>query len=423
MENLKYIFKSLYSNQTIINGRKKKWYFALLFFIIGVFLPWIPVLSSGYTTDASTIVTNTVNYEVDKGIMELLEQDYFREITIDGGFNLEAIGDESKGYINTSNNSYTNELNGNNSEFDLAYGVYSDGYGDISAMPGAHFAPSSTSYVNAQGLATDIIQEFYFDAFTTPTSDLIDPSPNSSSTSSGVIYENNGLVTRLLVYIFPDLEVYASSENTQFLTNFIATVILNLDANSSAQYFPHSYLIITKDALALTIYPLKSARTNSSYASYTGQVKEGVKEADIVNGVNFYNYLSADTSNRQEVFTNLMTFLNTCARPSVIYSTWLNVAILVGSYCATALVASIFLIIFHKRKKSIYRDTNYWECIKESVTLLFTPALLAMAIGFMSFQYELIALIALGLIRVVWMHNKVCPPTAKDSKPLYQARE
>ena len=66
MENLKYIFKSLYSNQTIINGRKKKWYFALLFFIIGVFLPWIPVLSSGYTTDASTIVTNTVNYEVDK---------------------------------------------------------------------------------------------------------------------------------------------------------------------------------------------------------------------------------------------------------------------------------------------------------------------------------------------------------------------
>ena len=83
MENLKYLFKSLFSNKTIVEGRHKPWYFAIIFFILGVVLTWIPVLTSGYTTNNSTFFTSSSSQEADRGLNYMLSQQYFQEgITI-----------------------------------------------------------------------------------------------------------------------------------------------------------------------------------------------------------------------------------------------------------------------------------------------------------------------------------------------------
>ena len=62
MKTITLLFKSLLSNQAAVDNRKMKWYFTLIVFLLAVFLPWIPFLSSGYRTDSSQVFKSG-NYE------------------------------------------------------------------------------------------------------------------------------------------------------------------------------------------------------------------------------------------------------------------------------------------------------------------------------------------------------------------------
>lgn len=56
MGTLKYLWQCLYKNQAIIDGRKRKWWLAVIVFILSIALLMIPILSSGYMTSGGAVL-------------------------------------------------------------------------------------------------------------------------------------------------------------------------------------------------------------------------------------------------------------------------------------------------------------------------------------------------------------------------------
>lgn len=430
MGNIAYLLKSLYSNQVILEGRKKPWYFTLVFFVIGIFLPWIPLLSSGYTSDSSTFITATQNFEIDKGLLMLSGEKSFNQVTIgkDGEEYFLDMSGLSEENADTSATSWQNEYDGLN-EKEMAVGYYSDSTTAPSDVKGQVFTACSYIQANPDSI-TGQGQKFYFDALMIDNAEYptIDPSTSSSSSSSSnteIEYENNGKTYFLLAYYLPDLDT-TKDDGAQLLVNFIYSVVLGVDSSDgkTISHFPHSYIVFTKDSFNLVTYSLRSAKTNSYGTSYMdGRFNDAVSEQAPAIGTGLKDFFYRDSADRDQALVNIKAFFNAGHRQNVIRSTWINCGILAAIYAGLALLSSGIVMFLVKRKTSIYRETNYWEAIKISVTLCFTPALLSMIVGFMSFEYGVGALVLCILFRVIWMNNKICPPAPTDNKPLYQARQ
>ena len=56
MGTVKYLWQCLYKNQAIIDGRKRKWWLAVIVFILSIALLMIPILSSGYMTSGGAVL-------------------------------------------------------------------------------------------------------------------------------------------------------------------------------------------------------------------------------------------------------------------------------------------------------------------------------------------------------------------------------
>jgi len=426
MENAKFLFKSLYNNDAVIQGRKKPWYFAAVLFVLGVFLTWIPFLSSGYTSNNSALLTSTSNQEIDKGFKATFNEAYFDGLTFkkdDKGMYLDMDKTvlDANSLITTEeavkNSLYTNEYNGTGTTalakctfVDTTSGSTGDYAGQVFFDTGAIKNPTNTA------------TEFYFDCISVPKSGEIENGTSSSSTSSStsVVYEDNGNTIYLEAFYFPTLDT-RNTVDSNIRSNFISSVILKADAKNALGAFPHSFAIYTKDSLYVATYALKSSKSNSAKGTYSGYFFDADSN---FSGKTFKASLLGNEgkNNITDQYAVFASFLNGAATAIVHRNVWINIGILSAVVAGSVLVGAVILIIMHKRKTSVYRDTNFFECLKESGTLSFSPCLIAMIIGFLSSSYAIMAVIGCILLRVIWMMNKICPPVTQENKPVYKAR-
>ena len=427
MNNLTYLGKSLYSNKAILDNRKKPWYFALLFFILGVFLPWIPELYRGYTQDGSAFITQQANCEIDKGLLMMSESLGFEQLTaVEGGqgyrLSMEGLGDAGfqEGNVNLEASGYDEEHNGTNT-YALAKAYFEDG-ARIGANDNQGKSFPESPYVTANNLQSGEAHSFYYDVMMTDE-ELIDPAEGNSTTDGDIQYEDNGNTYFLMVYYVPTLDT-STSTGSKYLSNFVASVILDLNRDGTeAGNYPHSYIIFAQNSVNVVTYPIRSSHTSTYGTQYIGNFSDAVKTLDPTPGASLASLLRKDGTDSDSVLANLRSFFNGGLRENTIYGTWLNVAILTGVYCGLVLLSSVILIILQKRKTSAYRDSTYWDCLKESVAFAFTPAILSMGFGFLDFTYGVGILVLAVLFRIIWSNSKICPPNPQaDNKPLYQAR-
>lgn len=416
MNTLKNIFKGLISNQAAIDNRKMKWYYTIIIFVLAVFLPWIPSLTSGYKSNGGAVFKST-NYEVTTALKHIFaEEDYFKNITImkdstTGSYYLDMNLDSDA--ATTDSSSWSDETLGTNTK-----ALFTDTYND-QANQGA------SAYVSNP---TGIAKTYYYDCVSVDTYDSKENTSETVSDSSSSSGNTGTSVHRvyLEMYYFPTLSRFDTKYN-QYLSNFTNTVILNKDKNGVNNNVPHSYAFLLKDYIEVYFYPFTATvDTTSASGSYYGKLDEGFAYYGATSGATFYNYLTDNgTLSINEAYDN--TFVNLAdksARSYTIYSTWMNIMMLTVATVGTLLVCSVLVIIFFKKKASLYRDSNFFHAINTVVTMSTTPAIIAMALGFMSSSYMLMAIIGANLIRAVFSMNKICPPSApSDSKPVYQARD
>ncbi len=411
MENLKYLFKSLFSNKTIVEGRHKPWYFAIIFFILGVVLTWIPVLTSGYTANNSTFFTSNASQEADRGLNYMMSEQYFQEgVTI-----VENVNDKNKLALNLTgvdafsrDDTWDNEYNGAND--------------NGKPLTKATFTDNENSFLHSNVAATNSSYTYYFDAVAVDTSDSINQ--NNSSTSASTETENTSKRSVVLeIYFLPD--VYITGNDNQmknYFSNFISGIILGVNTSGNATRYSHSYIIFTPDSVSIAVAPLKSSIGGSFTHAQSGYINDGLKYLKAETGKTLYSYLNnVENKTRLEMFAD---FFHNTAKQSQINSVWINVAILSGVVVGLELLSALVIFFLHRRKTSAYKDVNFWTAMKEAMTLGFTPCILGMALGFMGFVYNITLVISGILLRTVWINNKISPVTTDNNsnKPLYQAR-
>ena len=424
--SVKNIFKSLFSNQSAIDCRKNPWWVAFIIFILAVFLPWIPSLSTAYLANTAAIFTAEKNQEIDKGFKSVILSNYFKKVTIqkdsEGKYVLEYnFTDED---YSTNPNDFDNEYKGTNTK-DLYKGTFHDSLGTDSKSYATNY---STNFSKG-----NLSNDYYYDNISVDTTNVIDPvkTSSSSSSSSTVVYET-GRVTYLENYYLPGFSI-KTQDYSIFLNNFVSSVILGVQKTgnvSEATRYPHSYAIWAQDFVLVAVYPLRSAKTSLSVSgSFSGNINDGFSVANesVVAGTSFYKYLTNDgqTQITQAYNKAFCDFMHRAGRPAHLRQAWINVGILSAMVAGAVLVSSLLVFLFLKRKTSIYRDSNYFNALNISTYMALTPSIIAMVLTFFNPSFTMMALIGANLIRAVFVMNKICPPQNQDSgrsKPLYQAR-
>lgn len=403
------IGKGLISNQACLESGKMPFYWAILIFIVSVVLTWIPFLKSGYTTDNSKVLDSSNNAEIDKGLKSFLNADYTKKFVINSDSKILDMTDGFNGITteSISSDNLTKKLNGEITT--LLKGTYNDN------------GSKTDSYVKTP---TNLSFDYYFDSFVTKKSDLIDNSTTSNTTSSSTTYDydKSGLNVYLMTYYFPTLST-KEEKALSYFQNFVYNEVFNLNAEGKMQNYPHSFMFLSQDSIAIYIFNLNSYKNMNITNTFSGKLNEAF--ASVTSDINFITYLNKgnESISINDLFTNFRYTLNDSAKLTAIYKVWMSILMLSCIDLGTVIVAAVILLIMHKRKSSIMRDVNFLNTLIESCCFFVTPAILAMAVGFFNTSWAYMLIIGGVLIRIVWSSSKLMPPVGSEQdKPLYQAR-
>lgn len=119
-ENLKYIFGSLVSNNKCIEGaRHNPWWVSLIFFILAVLLPVVPIITSGFSAYGSSIFASRT-FGMDTTITDFaldLQENDIKLMVYNGVLDdIDNNWEKTYGYNDTIQYSY---LNNNSKQYDL----------------------------------------------------------------------------------------------------------------------------------------------------------------------------------------------------------------------------------------------------------------------------------------------------------------
>ena len=210
-------------------------------------------------------------------------------------------------------------------------------------------------------------------------------------------------------------EYQAIKNNLRFKTN---TTTL-WDPESEDTYYISSYLILTPDSLEMSIYKLDS---NSRYsASPVGLDWKSYNNGNILEytkgKVNYSDYGSLDDllidkeavsiiySNWKDLIDN--TYLNTKNKVK-----WNTTLIYLGVYAGLMFFLGLMLFLLTRGKNNPFRVLNFWVTQKIGYFLSWTPAVIAMIIGFImpGNIISQMAFIMLVSLRVMWASMRQLRP-------------
>lgn len=429
---VKNLFKSLISNQAAIDNRNMRWYFWLPLLILTLFLPFIPDLASGYTSDGSALFKQNNNYSLTNSIQFLLEQDYFKDSVkigqSDNGYFLDMdhltaqdestnkplyYGDKSVEF------SYAKEESSIAEDTQVTYKLYRDYYDDTDGV-GANASTKNPTNLN---------REYLFDA--------IGSNVNISTTKEdGTIETTRESRITLSVFYFPKLSRFDTFHDEKknkdvtinidlYFQHFLDNVILNKNAKGDIQRAPNSFILLAKDYMLVNVYPFNLTPSNIQLAaSYSGNLDLGLQKFGAIKGKSLTETIVGSGSLNDGYTNNLCKILHEASRPFLIWNTWKQILIVLAINAGMILVGTVVIFIFYRRKSSIYSPVNFYSSFKTTLGLAFTPALLYMIFDFFMKEYSMMIFIAAMAIRCVFISTKISPPTqGEQEKPVYQARD
>ena len=410
------ILKSLFSNQAVIDGRKKPLYITIILALILIVITWIPPLSLGYTTKSASFLEGVNNNGIDHGFKMLFNEPYFQSIEVNSNdgegifsFDTNLLDLESS----ESATSVFDELEAFSNTKILGKGTF------IDSKEVSDDVKNNTKWqvIKPNEKATSSFSDksyvFYVDSL---RSDKKQNLKNNVELAGEYLKD---YTVYLEVYIIPDLK---STDDgfANIQSNFLSTVLFRLDDEKVPQKFPHSFMLVCKDCVRVVTYPINNVtKTMSSAGNFIGYTKHALKDASKKSLKSYLNGPGTKISDN-DMYSSFVNFLNNTARHSNIVTGWIYVGIMSGSALLTFVVIGSLIFFMERRKTSIVKST-YVESLIQGVTICTTPALFSL-FGFMSMPFGIIGLAGTALLRAVFMRNKISPPQANETQPLYKAK-
>ena len=350
-ENLTTIFKSIYSNDAAMQGaRHNPWWVAVIFFLISIILPIIPIfVSSAKTYGSSFIASKSYDLETPAAVtfadmyqnnvdLVVSEQGYLIEGT-EGTWQSFAGDDGEYAYINS-----------NSHQIDLI--TY------YTTKTGKDLKTETTALSKRQ--------------YVVGTADIYSPSENEDSSSETSSEAIQTYTPSFIILSKEYIAIQLFKPNTSTSVATFTGDYLNLKGFSIKE------LAITDnfDGNAVTAMDLEKISSE-----YTAEVFKGFKK--------FINKSYLETKNKAMLYTNLLAF---------------------GIYVVLALFLGLLIFLITRGKKSVFRVLNIGTCLKIEAWTMFTPALISMILGFIMPNFMLMYFIILLGLRTMWLTMKQLRP-------------
>lgn len=355
---LKLLFGNLVNNNIAIEGAKTlPWWVATLMFVIGSFLPVIPIMVNASKTKGQDFVSS-YTYSYDQGLVtcgvELKNEDLYKFEVKEGqliGSHRENVADKFVTMENTW-------------------------------VESKDLTPIATYNRVFEGKTERSLNIYYTDR---PLNGKV----NSVNSLIGEISKQK--------YVLGTEEIYDAAVHTE------------VDAKKGV-YIP-SYLVLYKGGLYSTIY--KTSTTTGVKSTYAGL---DWKHADFDNlldrvtkvegkeiNLNDKTYVDASFANWKAIFND--SYLNQRVK-----TFWMNSGLYYGIYLVLGVFMGLMIFLLTRGKANPNRGLTFWITTKISWIACVAPAILAMIVGFFWSMAAGLGFIVLFGLRIMWLSMRSLSP-------------
>lgn len=355
---LKLLFGNLVNNNIAIEGAKTlPWWIATLMFVIGSFLPVIPIMVNSSKTKGQDFVSS-YTYSYDQGLVtcgvELKNEDLYKFEVKEGqliGSHRDNVADEFVTMENTW-------------------------------VESKDLTPIATYNRVFEGKTERSLNIYYTDR---PLNGKV----NSVNSLIGEISKQK--------YVLGTEEIYDAAVHTE------------VDVKKGV-YIP-SYLVLYKDGLYSTIY--KTGTTTGFKSTYVGL---DWKHADFENlldrvttvegkeiNLNDKTYVDASFANWKAIFND--SYINQRVK-----TFWMNSGLYYGIYLVLGVFMGLMIFLLTRGKANPNRGLTFWITTKISWIACVAPAILAMIAGFFWSMAAGLGFIVLFGLRIMWLSMRSLSP-------------
>lgn len=356
---LKLLFGNLVNNNIAIEGAKTlPWWVAAIMFVIGSFLPVIPIMVNASKTKGQDFVSS-YTYSYDQGLVtcgvELKNEDLYKFEVKEGqliGSHRENITDEFVAMTRTWD-------------------------GDKDLTPVASFTRTF------EGKSERCLNVYYTDR------------PVSGKTNSV-----NSMINTISAqkYVLGTEDIYS------------AEAYPDVDAKKGV-YIP-SYIILYKTGLYSTIY--KTGTTSAAKSTYAGLDWKNVKFENLLDEVTTVEGKEININDRTYVegaFAKWKGVFNAAYVNQRVKTFWMNSGLYYGIYLVLGVFMGLMMFLLTRGKANPNRGLTFWITTKISWIACVAPAILAMAVGFFWSMAAGLGFIVLFGLRIMWLSMRSLSPT------------
>lgn len=349
---VKNVFASLIKNDSAIDGAKTApWWIAVIMFIIGTFLPIIPIMVNNSKTYGAQYISSNV-YGFEQGLAtetkELKEKGY--SFKVEGNSLIARYNDE---LINTT--------------YEEVDGVSKDE------------TPLATYETIKEGVKQYSFQIYYSDR----------PYSKGSKTISKLI---------------------KTIESRKYVVGGEETYNVDVHGKKASTYTP-SYLLLFKEGFYSKIYRTNSSSAGS--VTYTGYDWKNAHFDELLTNILTVEGIDAnlaDINYVNGVLNNFKVIANDAYKNQKTYTFWFQSGLYYGIYLALGVFMGLMLWLLTRGKNNPNRNLTIWVGVKISWWIDFTPGLLAMILGFVWSAAAGLAYIVLMGLRTMWLSMRSLNP-------------
>lgn len=390
MGTLKYLWQCLYKNQAIIDGRKRKWWLAVIVFILSIALLMIPILSSGYMTSGGAVLEPSN----EKGISIALDT------------------------LSSSNDAKYADFQ------KLNFQDTSDGiqlfYGDNTSYVDSQFF-TDTTIDNGVRSETNKYNFKHRVTIYNTTTNTDGSTSHTSAQSEEFVYFS----------VYSTKNDITTKEGSTAVNASIAR-INSTDNKTGTAY--HSFILFAPKSYMVVLYPNAPVDLDK-IANKSANAPSGSSMSGLYSGLS--PLLKDNKFSLKYTMTGAATLENTASnvlwkdlfaqgyRPIRDQNTWVMVGIVAGSGVGLIILGGIVLWLFTLGKSNLlHKNCNAWEGIQMSIMSSFTVCLLAMIFFFFSSSYGIMIGVFGYIMRLTFLINRTSGKfnSTKEQKPLYQSR-
>lgn len=357
---LKLLFGNLVNNNIAIEGAKTlPWWVATLMFVIGSFLPVIPIMVNASKTKGQDFVSSSTIYSYDQALVtcgvELKAADLYKFEVKENELiasHRETTADE----FVTMSSTWTNN---------------------------ADLTPVATYNSVFEGKTQRLLNVYYSDRPLTEKTNTI-----------------NALVKSIEAqkYVLGTDEIYNAEVHTE------------VDAKKGV-YTP-SYLLLYKQGLYSVIYKVNTTSAGSStYAGLDWKHADFENLLDRVTTVEGKEINVLDKTYVDASFANWKQIFNDSYLNQRVKTFWINSGMYYGIYLVLGVFMGLMIFLLTRGKANPNRGLTFWITTKISWIACVAPAILAMIVGFFWSMAAGLGFIVLFGLRIMWLSMRALNPT------------